>query len=101
MSVNDSERLERFDALQRPQLSPGETAGPHYYFTNSAVKSRGRHSISPNYEGSGMTKHLIFVLLCNFDEAFQTIGQKQLVAEKQLRSMALDYYLLFLVLLKV
>lgn len=73
VSVSDSD-LKRFDALQRPQFSPGETAGPHYYFTNSAVKSRRHCSISPNHESNGMTEQLLFVLPCNLDEVFSTIG---------------------------
>ena len=48
-----------------------------------------------------MTEQLIPVSLCNLEEIFSTIGQKQIVAEKQFRNMAWEYYLLFLVLLKV
>lgn len=36
----------------------------------SAVKSRGHHSVSPNDESNGMTEKLIFVSLCNLDEIF-------------------------------
>ena len=62
--------LEKFNALQRHQLSPGKTAGFNYYFTNSAVKPRGHHSASPNYESNGMAEQLVFVSLCNLDEVF-------------------------------